>query len=154
MDKIRNECIRGTAQLEQFGDRQARLRWFQRGKEGQWIYQRKHVEDGTGGHAEGWCQRGCQEQGRLEADDPLWRHLKKKQKKKKEEKESEESKLKYSRLLKLSNHSFIHLSIHFLPLIRFMVIGGLGPIQATIGREVGYTLSRSAIVFNCEFIFI
>lgn len=24
--KIRNECIRGTVQLEQFGDRQARLR--------------------------------------------------------------------------------------------------------------------------------
>lgn len=32
MDKIRNECVRGRVQLEQFGDRQARLRWFQPGK--------------------------------------------------------------------------------------------------------------------------
>ena len=30
MDKIRNKCIRGTAQVRSFGDkvRQARLRWF------------------------------------------------------------------------------------------------------------------------------
>ena len=75
MDRIRNEYIRGTAQVGRFGDkvREARLRWFghvHRRVSG--VYREKDVEDGAarqeekrkakeevhgcgeGGHAGGW----------------------------------------------------------------------------------------------------
>ncbi|KAF7647393.1 hypothetical protein LDENG_00173020 [Lucifuga dentata] len=92
MDKIKNEYIRGTAQVRWFRDkaREARLRWFghvQRrdagyigrmlkmelpGKRKRGWPKRRFI-DVVRGHAGGWCNRGrCRGQGEMETDDPLW----------------------------------------------------------------------------------
>jgi hypothetical protein len=48
MDRIRNEYIRGTAQVGRFGDkaREARLRWIGVEERG-WVYWEKDAEDGV-----------------------------------------------------------------------------------------------------------
>lgn len=84
MDKIRNEQVRGTDQVEQLGDKvreaKSEIDWTCANK-GQWIYWMKDAENGEStqihgcgqeGHADGWCHRGgCLALGEMEAGDLL-----------------------------------------------------------------------------------
>lgn len=96
MDSIRSEYIWETPQLESFGDKETRVKWFGHAQKRDSEYglvwtcaravnyggvrqeeKKKATEEfygcSGGGHADCCPDRKlCQEQGEIEADDPIW----------------------------------------------------------------------------------